>query len=71
MAQIHIGSDTINKFTSIEQFVFREGNDIPNAVLVSETTGFSVGDTVMVYNPKGFFVEEEELVANTCGTVNV
>lgn len=53
-------SGVVNTYTSIEQLVFREGNEVANAALVSSTAGFKVGDTVMVYQPKGFKVDTDE-----------
>jgi hypothetical protein len=68
MSQTAIGSDTLNRYTNIEELVFRSGN-IPDAVRVSSTDGFQSGDTVMVYQPKGFPVDdrENEAYAGTIG----
>ena len=49
----------VNEYTSIEELVFREGSTVANAVRVSTTAGFGIGDTVMIYTPKGFRVDRD------------
>ncbi len=53
-------SGIVNSYTSIDSLLFREGSDVANAVLVNSTVGFSIDDTVMVYQPKGFVVDRDD-----------
>jgi hypothetical protein len=50
-------SGVVNKYTRITQLALFDGNGLPHGVVVSDTTDFSAGDTVIVYQPKGFQVK--------------
>ncbi len=57
MSQTSISGQVNDYYLPITELCFREGSVIPNAVRVSDPVAVSVGDTVMVYQPKGLGVQ--------------
>lgn len=50
-------SGVVNKYTRITQLAMYDGDGLPHGVVVTDTTDFSAGDTVIVFQPKGFRVK--------------